>query len=62
MTKQGRKILVALLLILVLFSASSQYAKMAMELSFWDAMGSLVLITAIIGGAVYWIKRSKKSQ
>jgi hypothetical protein len=52
--------IVIVLVAILLFNMSGEYAKMAKEVSFWDALGGFALLTLITGGIIYWIKRSKR--
>lgn len=47
--------------VILLISMSSEFASMARQLSFWDALASFVLLTLLVLGIRYWLKKSKKT-
>jgi hypothetical protein len=60
MTKQNKRALLIVLGVVLLLAMSSEFASMASQIGIWDALGSFALLTLIVLGIVYWIKRSKK--
>jgi hypothetical protein len=62
MTKQGKQTLLVVGGVFLLFAMSSEFASMAKQLSLGDALISFVLLTLIVVGAVYWIKKARKGK
>jgi hypothetical protein len=46
--------------IIVLIAMSAELSDMAIQTSFRDALISMVILTALVLGASYWIRRSRK--
>lgn len=59
MTKDPKKLIWIILGIILLLAMSGEFANMARQLSFLDALGSLAVLTLIVLGIRYWIKKSK---
>jgi uncharacterized membrane protein len=46
--------------VIVLIAMGAEFSDMAMQTSFGEALLSIILLTALVLGAAYWIRRSRK--
>ena len=60
MAQPNRKYIWIILGIILLISMSSEFADMAKQTSLQDALLGFVILTLLVLGIVYWIKRSKR--
>ena len=50
------------LIIVVMLGMSSEYASMARQTSLKEALLGFVVLTLLVMGIIYWIRRSKRAR
>lgn len=62
MTKENKRKIGIIVLMVFLFFLSLEFAEMSEQLGFRDALFSFLALLFIVGGIVFWVRKSRKTK